>query len=85
MVPWCTAAPVPVTIEHDGVLVVRDDLLPGGTKARFLGTLFEGVGKVVYASPAEDGAPQLGKQATIFVARRASPHARTMEAAQIGA
>jgi hypothetical protein len=85
--------PAPVVIEHEGVLVVRDDLFPGGTKARFLGTLFEGVDEVVYASPAEGGAQvalatvarQLGKQATIFVARRAIPHPRTMEAAQIGA
>jgi hypothetical protein len=26
----------PQVIEHDGVLVVRDDLFPGGTKARYL-------------------------------------------------
>jgi len=85
--------PAPVIIEHESVLVVRDDLFSGGTKARFLGTMFEGVDEVVYASPAEGGAQvalatvarQLGKHATIFVARRASPHARTMEAAQIGA
>jgi hypothetical protein len=93
MIPWCTTAPVPVAIEHDGVLVVRDDLFPGGTKARFLGCMFEGADEVVYASPAEGGAQvalatvarQLGKQATIFVARRASPHPRTMEAAKLGA
>ena len=30
-------------VEHEGVLVVRDDLFPGGTKARFLPALFEGV------------------------------------------
>jgi hypothetical protein len=74
-------------------MVVRDDLFPGGTKARFLGIMFEGVNEVVYASPAEGGAQvalatvagQLGKQATIFVARRASPHPRTVEAAQLGA
>jgi hypothetical protein len=48
---------------------------------------------ILYASPAEGGAQvalatvarQLGKQATIFVACRASPHPRTMEAAQLGA
>jgi hypothetical protein len=93
MIPWCATAPFPVTIEHDGVLVVRDDLFPGGTKARFLGCVFEGADEVVYASPAESGAQvalatvarQLGRQATIFVARRASPHPRTVEAAQLGA
>jgi threonine dehydratase len=55
--------------------------------------MFEGADESVYASPAEGGAQvalatvarQLGKQATIFVARRASPHPRTMEAAKLGA
>ena len=79
--PLAPTAPFPVTIEHDGVLVVREDLFPGATKARFLGCMFEGADEAVYASPAEGGAQvalatvarQLGKQATIFVARRASP------------
>jgi hypothetical protein len=83
----------PIVVEHDGVLVVRDDLFPGGTKARFLGLLFNGAQEVVYASPAEGGAQvalatvarNLGKQATIFVARRAKPHARTLQAAKLGA
>jgi hypothetical protein len=43
--------PAPITVEHEGVLVVRDDLFPGGTKARFLGILFDGAEEVVYASP----------------------------------
>jgi hypothetical protein len=84
---------VPVIIEHEGVLVVRDDLFPGGTKARFLGMIFDGAGEVVYASPAQGGAQtalatvarQLGKRATIFVARRAKPHPRTLQAAKLGA
>jgi hypothetical protein len=38
----------PQLIEHDGVLVVRDDLFPGGTKARYLPLLFDGAGEVVY-------------------------------------
>ena len=59
-------APAPLVTEHDGVLVVRDDLFPGGTKARFLGTLFNGVDEVVYASPAEGG----GQTALATVARR---------------
>ena len=75
-------ARTPLLIEHEGVLVVRDDLFPGGTKARFLGTLFNGADEVVYASPAEGGAQtalatvarRLGKRATIYVARRAKPH-----------
>ena len=83
----------PQVIEHDGVLVVRDDLFPGGTKARFLPLLFDGADEVVYASAAEGGAQtalatvasQLGKRATIFVARRAQPHPRAFMAKRLGA
>ncbi len=83
----------PKTSEHDGITVVRDDLFPGGTKARFLGTLFDGADEVVYASPAEGGAQTalaavakgLGKRATIFVAQRAEPHPRALLAKELGA
>ncbi len=83
----------PAVVEHGGVLVVRDDLYPGGTKARFIGAFFRGAGEAVYASPAEGGAQtalatvarQLGKRATIFVAQRIRPHPRTLEAARLGA
>jgi len=54
--------------------------------------VFNGVQEAVYASPPEGGtqtalahvARALGKKATIFVAQRAKPHARTMEAACLG-
>jgi hypothetical protein len=46
-------APAPVIIEHDGVLIVRDDLFRGGTKARFISMIFNGADEVAYASPAE--------------------------------
>jgi 1-aminocyclopropane-1-carboxylate deaminase/D-cysteine desulfhydrase-like pyridoxal-dependent ACC family enzyme len=83
----------PQVIEHDGVLVVRDDLFPGGTKARFLQLLFDGADEVVYASAAEGGAQtalatvaaRLGKRATIFVAKRAQPHPRALMAKRLGA
>jgi hypothetical protein len=52
MVPCAQLRQFRSPFEHDGVLVVRDDFLPGGTKARFLGTLFEGVPS---ALPAEGG------------------------------
>lgn len=85
--------PIPKLIEHDGIMVVRDDLLRGGTKARFLGVFFDGADEVVYASPAEGGAQTalaavagaLGKRATIFVARRAKPHPRALLAKRWGA
>ena len=83
----------PIVREHDGVSVIRDDLYPGGTKARFMPVLFEGANEAVYASPAEGGAQtalatvakEFGKRATIFVAARAKLHPRTLEAARLGA
>ena len=84
----------PPTIKHNNILVVRDDLFPGGTKARFLPLLFTGADEVVYASPAEGsaqtalataGQKQLGKRATIFVAERTNPHDRTRMAEGLGA
>lgn len=83
----------PQVIKYDGVFVVRDDLFPGGTKARFLPLLFDGADEVVYASAAEGGAQtalatvaaQLGKRATIFVAKRAQPHPRALMAKRLGA
>lgn len=83
----------PVVQTHAGIRVVRDDLFPGGTKARFIGQVFADCFEAVYASPPEGGAQTalahvaraLGKRATIFVASRAKPHARTLEAARLGA
>lgn len=85
---------IPPTVQtHDGIRVVRDDLFPGGTKARFVPELFATADEVVYASPAEGGAQTaiahvaaaLGKRATIVVAKRLERHARTHEAARLGA
>ena len=83
----------PVVEKFDGVHVVRDDLFPGGTKARFLPLIFEGVTELVYASPCEGGAQtalatvaaNLGKRATIFIAKRAVPHPRGLMAKRLGA
>tara|TARA_R110002126_G_scaffold80981_1_gene199985 strand:+ start:323 stop:1027 length:705 start_codon:yes stop_codon:yes gene_type:complete len=83
----------PIVKTHEGITVVRDDLFPGGTKARFLPVLFDGADEVVYASPAEGGAQTalahvaavLGKRATIFVAKRKQPHDRALESKRVGA
>jgi len=83
----------PIVKVHDGIRVVRDDLFPGGTKARFIGWLFERCDELVYASPNEGGAQtaiahvarDLGKQATIFIARRKDVHARPLMAKALGA
>ncbi len=84
---------IPIVRKHGGVVVVRDDLFPGGTKARYIPALFAGADEVVYASPAEGGAQTalahcaaaLGKRATIFVAKRARPHPRAVMAKRLGA
>lgn len=85
--------PDPVVEQHGNIFVVRDDLIPGGTKARYLVGLFSRYDEVVYASPAYGGAQLAlaycarltGKRATVFVAKRGKPHARTLEAARAGA
>jgi hypothetical protein len=83
----------PIVREHEGIVVVRDDLFPGGTKARYLPALFRDAEEIVYASPAEGAAQtalaitaeRLGKRATIFVAKRTKPHARALMAKRYGA
>lgn len=85
--------PPATIVEHEGVLVVRDDLIGGGTKARYIVRLFEQAEEIVYASPAEGGAQtalawaarELGKRATIFVAKRKAPHPRSLMAKALGA
>ena len=81
-------------VEPD-LFVARDDLYPGGTKARYLGRFYEetGCAEAVYASPSEGGAQfalptvakALGRAAHVFVAARKHPHARTLEARRFGA
>lgn len=83
----------PVIKEHDGVLVVRDDYISGGTKRRFADQLIKGYREVVYASPVYGGAQialahagrEIGVKVTIFCAKRKTPHVRTMEAKKAGA
>jgi hypothetical protein len=76
-----------------GLLVVRDDLVPGGTKARVIPLLFGAADEYCYASPAQGyaqvalalAAKAHGKRATIFVAARALMHPLTQAAAAAGA
>jgi len=84
---------VPIVEDHQGIAVVRDDRLPGGTKGRYLIQLFTRYAEVAYASPAYGGAQLAlaacaritGRRATIFVAKRKEPHPRTLEAKALGA
>lgn len=86
---------LPEIREHDGFLVVRDDAMPGGTKARILPEILAAsdADEFVYASPAYGyaqialafSAVAVGKQATVFVAKRAALHPWTQTAKQAGA
>ena len=88
--------PRPIVQTHAGVQVVRDDLLPGGTKMRAIVALMQHAGagtEFVYASPAQGYAQlalahcarMLGHRATVFTAARKQQHPLTLAAAQAGA
>ncbi len=76
------ASSQPLVERHEGTLVLRDDLIVGGTKMRFLPWLMRGAEEVVFGGPFCGGAPvaiaacaqQLGQRATIFYAARKEPH-----------
>lgn len=86
----------PVLETHDGIVVVRDDLMPGGTKRRGLEGLRDAClddDELVYASPVF-GAAQIalayaardwGKRASVFCAKRNELHPLTAEAQRLGA
>ena len=87
--------PAPVVEDRDGLLVVRDDLLPGGTKRRVLPSLMIEwpEEEFVYAGPASGfaqvagayAARDVGKRWTVFIAKRADLHPLTVEAVEAGA
>lgn len=85
--------PDPVIEKIGNIFVLRDDLIPGGTKRRVIDRVLIGGGEFVYASPAYGYAQialahacrEAGKQATIFTAKRRQLHPRTMEAKAAGA
>lgn len=90
-----TPLPPLVTEEHEGFVVVRDDLLAGGTKVRAMLPLIsaQASDEIVYASPAQGYAQvalaivcgMLGKRATIFTAKRKKLHPLTLKAKDAGA
>lgn len=87
--------PAPVIETVEGIQVVRDDHIPGGTKRRVLEPLVAAAPgtEFVYASPAYGYAQialayscaAVGKAATVFVAKRKTMHPRTAEAQAAGA
>jgi len=84
----------PIVKEHDGFLVVRDDLLDGGTKRRAFSYYVESVSadEFVYASPREGYAQlslayvckDLSKKATVFVPK-GERHWLTNKSEELGA
>lgn len=85
--------PDPVIEEIEGITVVRDDLIAGGTKIRAIEALMNGKQEYVYASPASGyaqialaiGCAAKGRQATVFTAKRKEMHRRTLQAKEAGA
>ncbi len=85
--------PDPIIVEHEGFIVVRDDLLLGGTKRRAIHALFDEHETYAYASPVFGyaqialayAARDYSKKAVIFCAKRNVMHVRTLEAAAAGA
>lgn len=83
----------PVIEEHAGVSVLRDDLLPGGSKSRFLPFLIGKAEEVVFGGPFCGGAPlalsvvgqELGVRVTLFYAKRNRLHPRQALALSHGA
>lgn len=82
----------PIIEVHEGIHVLRDDLYPGGTKARILPRLMKPGLEYVYAGPVYGyaqvalghAATEVGAMATAFVAERKEPHPRTLEAKDAG-
>jgi hypothetical protein len=73
--------PPPVIVEHEGIFVLRDDLINGGSKSRFIQTLIKNspCNEFVYGSSPATGYAQIsmaivckhyGKKATLFMADR---------------
>jgi hypothetical protein len=85
---------LPILIEeHEGVDVLRDDLLPGGSKSRFLPALIQGQREVVFGGPFCGGAPlclavygqKMGIKVTLFYAKRKELHRNQKRALECGA
>jgi 1-aminocyclopropane-1-carboxylate deaminase/D-cysteine desulfhydrase-like pyridoxal-dependent ACC family enzyme len=83
----------PIVQQCGKITVVREDMVPGGTKARFIDALFDDVDELVYASPTQGGAQtalalsarRLGKKLTLFVAASTDWHPRLVLSRRLGA
>lgn len=83
----------PVLEQHGRLTVLRDDLLEGGSKLRFLPFLVGDAEEVVYGGPFCGGAAlaisvmakEFGQRATLFYAARKQLHPRQQHVARNGA
>jgi hypothetical protein len=83
-----TRLPPPRLVRHDGIVVLRDDLIEGGTKVRVAPALLGSADEWVFAGPAQGYAQlalaiaceQTGKRAVFFTAARKTPHPLTAQA-----
>lgn len=87
----------PIVQAHEGVIVVREDVIAGGTKRRFVDPFVASrasdFDEFVYATTAFGGAQialahacaRAKRRAVVFVAKRGELHARTLEAQIAGA
>lgn len=92
---WLDALPVLQRLNAPGaqITALRDDLIEGGSKLRFLPFLCEGADEVVFGGPFCGGAPhaisvwarEAGKRATLFYAARSGLHPRQIAARENGA
>lgn len=75
--------------KYFGINVVRDDLLPGGTKSVLMPEIIDPGKTYVYASPVFGGfqialAAYCGQRAVIFCAKRGKKHENTLEVLKYG-
>lgn len=85
--------PRPIIQSYDGINVVRDDLVLGGTKTRFLPALIGAAPEVVYGGPFCGAAGfalaivgrEMGRKVTLFYAKRKLWHRFQKGAAMAGA
>lgn len=92
---WTDPNPPPVVEKHEGIFVVRDDLLTGGTKERIYDYMVqkEPVQEWVYGGGSRWGYGQIGlgavckkygKKATVFIAKGKELHPSSEKAKQLG-
>jgi hypothetical protein len=90
--PRLAVLAAPRLVTHDGVVVLRDDLIEGGTQVRVAPALLAGSDEWVFAGPAQGYAQlalaiaceQEGKRAVFFTAKRNTPHEITARAMRHG-